>query len=153
MNSEPHFGRSLRAELSDWQIWQTRVVVLAFAALSGLTVVAFTWLTEHALVLRQLERFGDDVWQHQEFARMGGQFATFAIVLTRWKGLAHQYELIRSIEADGCTIFNPHVVTIEDGGMKTIDTAQIEFKKRADPMGLMNPGKTRGWHPSMARAG
>ena len=49
MNSEPHFGRSLRAELSDWQIWQTRVVVLAFAALSGLTVVAFTWLTEHAL--------------------------------------------------------------------------------------------------------
>ena len=49
MNSEPHFGRSLRAELSDWQIWQTRVVVLTFAALSGLTVVAFTWLTEHAL--------------------------------------------------------------------------------------------------------
>ena len=49
MNSEPHFGRSLRTELSDWQIWQTRAVVLAFAALSGLTVVAFTWLTEHAL--------------------------------------------------------------------------------------------------------
>ena len=37
-------------------------------------------------------------------------------MLTRWKGIEHQYELIRSIEADGCTIFNPHVVTIEDGG-------------------------------------
>ena len=35
--------------------------------------------------------------------------------------------------------------------MKTIDDAQIAFKRRADPMGLMNPGKTRGWHPSMAR--
>ena len=34
--------------------------------------------------------------------------------------------------------------------MKTIDTQQIEFKKRSDPMGLMNPGKTRGWTPDMA---
>ena len=36
--------------------------------------------------------------------------------------------------------------------MKTIDTAQIDFKKRADPYGLMNPGKTRGWRPEMARS-
>jgi len=113
--------------------------------------VAYPQPFDPAPVLRQMERFGDDVWQHQEFAKMHGECATFAIVLTRWKGLAHQYELIRSIEADGCTIFNPHVVTIEDGGMKTIDSAQIEFKKRADPFGLMNPGKTRGWTPAMAR--
>ncbi|MCW5634813.1 MAG: FAD-binding oxidoreductase [Rubrivivax sp.] len=114
--------------------------------------VAYPQPFDPAPVLAQMQRFGDDVWQHQEFAKMHGSFATFAIVLTRWKGLEHQYELIRSIEADGCTIFNPHVVTIEDGGMKTIDTAQIEFKKRADPLGLMNPGKTRGWSPAMARA-
>ncbi len=82
---------------------------------------------------------------------MYGQYATFAILLARFTGIERQYELIRSIEGDGCTIFNPHVVTIEDGGMKTIDTAQIEFKKRADPLGLMNPGKTRGWSPQMAR--
>ncbi|MBW8720037.1 MAG: FAD-binding oxidoreductase, partial [Variovorax paradoxus] len=50
----------------------------------------------------------------------------------------------------GCKIFNPHVVTIEDGGMKTIDTQQIEFKKRSDPMGRMNPGKTCGWTSEMA---
>ncbi len=102
------------------------------------------------IVMRQLERFGEDVWQHQEFAKMYGQYAAFAIVLARWKGQAHQYELIRSIEGDGCTIFNPHVVTIEDGGMKEIDAAQIAFKRRADPHGLMNPGKTRGWTAEMA---
>lgn len=67
------------------------------------------------------------------------------------EGEAHQYEVIREIESQGgCKIFNPHVVTIEDGGMKTIDTQQIEFKKRSDPMGLMNPGKTRGWTSEMA---
>jgi hypothetical protein len=113
--------------------------------------IAYPQPFDPGIVLRQLERFGEDVWQHQEFAKMHGEYATFAIVLARWKGIAHQYELIRSIEADGCIIFNPHVVTIEDGGMKAIDAAQIEFKKRADPLGLMNPGKTRGWSPAMAR--
>jgi FAD/FMN-containing dehydrogenase len=35
--------------------------------------------------------------------------------------------------------------------MKAIDTVQIDFKREADPHGLMNPGKTRGWTPEMAR--
>ena len=104
-----------------------------------------------AIIDRQMARWGDEVLQHQEFARMHGDWATFAILLVRWTTAERQAELIREIEADGCTVFNPHVVTIEDGGMKTIDDAQIAFKRRADPMGLMNPGKTRGWHPSMAR--
>jgi FAD/FMN-containing dehydrogenase len=112
--------------------------------------VAYAQPFDPAIVERHLARFGDEVYQHHEFARMHGSYATFAILLVRWKGLQHQYEVIRSIEADGCTIFNPHVVTIEDGGMKTIDTSQIDFKKRADPMGLLNPGKTRGWLLAMA---
>ena len=37
------------------------------------------------------------------------------------------------------------------GGMKQIDDAQIRFKMQADPYGLMNPGKTRGWRDDMAR--
>jgi FAD/FMN-containing dehydrogenase len=113
--------------------------------------VAYPQPFDAAVVLRQMARWGDEVWQHQEFATMHGEAATFAILLVRWTGTRRQYELIAEIEADGCTVFNPHVVTIEDGGMKTIDTAQIEFKKRADPMGLMNPGKTRGWSPDQAR--
>ena len=61
--------------------------------------------------------------------------------------------LIAELERlDGCTIFDPHVVTIEDGGMKQIDGAQIAFKQLADPYGLMNPGKTRGWSADMARS-
>jgi hypothetical protein len=113
--------------------------------------VAYAQPFDPAVVERHLEIFGDDVLQHQDFARANGECGTFGILLVRWKGEAHQYALIREIESQGgCQIFNPHVFTIEDGGMKTIDTQQIEFKKLSDPMGLMNPGKTRGWSPEMA---
>lgn len=114
--------------------------------------VAYAQPFDPAVVDRHLAIFGDDVLQHQDFARASGEFGTFGILLVRWKGEAHQYEVMREIESQGgCQIFNPHVVTIEDGGMKAIDTQQIEFKKRGDPMGLMNPRKTRGWSPDMAR--
>jgi H+/Cl- antiporter ClcA len=39
---------AVRRELGDWRPWMTRALVLAFAALSGLTIVAFTWLTDLA---------------------------------------------------------------------------------------------------------
>jgi FAD/FMN-containing dehydrogenase len=113
--------------------------------------VAYPQPFDPAVVERHAAMFGADVLQHQEFARMNGHWATFAILLVRWRGAEHQYEVIRAIEATGCTVFDPHVVTIEDGGMKTIDGAQLAFKGRADPYGLMNPGKTRGWSPAMAR--
>lgn len=39
---------AIQQELYDWRLWAGRGVVLAFAALAGLTVVAFTWMTEQA---------------------------------------------------------------------------------------------------------
>ena len=39
---------AIQHELYDWRLWAGRSVVLAFAALAGLTVVAFTWMTEQA---------------------------------------------------------------------------------------------------------
>lgn len=44
----PHVAHEFRKELYDWRLWTGRGVVLAFAALAGLTVVAFTWMTELA---------------------------------------------------------------------------------------------------------
>jgi H+/Cl- antiporter ClcA len=40
---------ALHEDLYDWRLWIGRGVVMAFAAMAGLTVVAFTWMTEHAL--------------------------------------------------------------------------------------------------------
>jgi FAD/FMN-containing dehydrogenase len=114
--------------------------------------VAYPRPFDPALVTRQMARYGDEVLMHHEMARMDGVVQIFALPLVRWTDKARMYAIIAELEADGCTIYDPHVVTIEDGGMKTIDTAQIDFKKQADPHGLMNPGKTRGWTPEMAEA-
>jgi H+/Cl- antiporter ClcA len=41
----PHLQR----ELADWRLWLTRALVIAFAALAGLSIVAFSWLGDWTL--------------------------------------------------------------------------------------------------------
>ena len=112
--------------------------------------VAYPRPFDPALVMRQMARYGDEMLMHHEMARMDGVVQIFALPLVRWTTRERMYAIIADLEADGCAVYDPHVVTIEDGGMKTIDAAQIAFKRQADPYGLMNPGKTRGWTPEMA---
>jgi hypothetical protein len=103
------------------------------------------------LVQAQMERYGDEVLQHHEFGFQYGQCVAFGLPLVSYFDKDRLYEIIADYESDGCMVFDNHVYTIEDGGMKEIDPVQIEFKKVADPHGLMNPGKTRGWLPSYAK--
>jgi hypothetical protein len=88
---------------------------------------------------------------HHEMARLEGEVQIFGLPLVRFEDRDAMYKLIAELEqVDGCDIYDPHAYTIEDGGMKEIDGVQIEFKKLADPYGLLNPGKTRGWTADMA---
>ena len=55
-------------------------------------------------------------------------------------------KLIRAIIIDQCKeigaiIFNPHVITVEDGGLGVIDSDQVKAKINFDPKGILNPGK------------
>lgn len=50
MRQHPHVMTAIRRELYDRYLWAGRAMVIAFAAIAGMTVVAFTWLTEHALM-------------------------------------------------------------------------------------------------------
>lgn len=103
------------------------------------------------VVTRQIERYGEKQYMHHEMARLEGEVQIFALPLVRFEGRDAMYRLIKELEkVDGCDIYDPHAYTIEDGGMKEIDGVQIDFKKLADPYGLLNPGKTRGWTADMA---
>jgi hypothetical protein len=105
-----------------------------------------------ALVEKQMQRWGDEVLMHHEFGRQFGGCVAFGLPLVSYFDKNRLYEIIQEFEQDGCMVFDNHVVTIEDGGMKEIDTNQIDFKRIADPHGLMNPGKTRGWLAEYAKA-
>lgn len=49
MHRLPDVRSSIQTELYDWRLWATRVVVLAFACVAGLTVVVFTLGSDLAL--------------------------------------------------------------------------------------------------------
>jgi H+/Cl- antiporter ClcA len=49
MRQHPHVYTAIKHELVDWRMWLGRALVLVYAAVAGLTIVAFTWLGEHAL--------------------------------------------------------------------------------------------------------
>ena len=49
MKFDHHIVKALKKELTNWNIWQTRIVVVTMAAIAGLVVVGFTWLSEKAV--------------------------------------------------------------------------------------------------------
>ncbi|MGZ3252992.1 MAG: chloride channel protein [Burkholderiaceae bacterium] len=51
INHEHHIQTALKKEFSDWRLWWARGIVIAMAIVAGLTVVAFTWISERALAL------------------------------------------------------------------------------------------------------
>ena len=98
-----------------------------------------------AKVAEMAARFGDEVPMHLEFVRYGGEIACFGLQLVRYTGDERLQEIIALHEEAGCPIFNPHDFTLEGGGMKRVDRVQLAFKREADPLGLLNPGKMLGW--------
>ena len=74
-----------------------------------------------------------------------GQQRLAALPVVRWRGKTLLEELINQCKELGAVIFNPHVITVEDGGLGVIDSDQVDAKSRFDPQGLLNPGKLKGW--------
>lgn len=97
------------------------------------------------LLQHMYEHFGDEVMMHLEYFRVGGVVLPAALQLVRFTTAERLMEIIHYHEAKGAFIANPHTYILEDGGRKTIDTAQVAFKAQVDPYGLLNPGKMRGW--------
>jgi FAD/FMN-containing dehydrogenase len=96
-------------------------------------------------------RFPDEVWMHTECVRFGGRTTMSALPVIRWSDAARLADIMAGFEAEGCGIANPHVFTIEEGsGYRRVDGDQLGFKRRVDPLGLMNPGKMLSFSPENA---
>jgi hypothetical protein len=99
-----------------------------------------------APALRTLkQRWGDDLLWHLEGVRQQGSQRLVALPLVRWRGAAALATLISQAQELGAVLFNPHALTVEDGGLGVIDADQVAAKAAFDPAGLLNPGKLRGW--------
>ena len=91
------------------------------------------------------QRWGDSLMWHLEVVRQQGCPRLAALPLVRWQGAEQLNRLMDDCRALGAVLFNPHVITVEDGGLGVIDADQVAAKQRFDPEGLLNPGKLRGW--------
>jgi hypothetical protein len=91
------------------------------------------------------ERWGDNLLWHLEAVRQGGVPRLACLPLVRWHDGAALQALMDHCRSLGAVLFNPHVLTVEDGGLEVIDADQVAAKVRHYPAGLLNPGKLRGW--------
>ena len=107
--------------------------------------VLYPFPTHVESVQRMTEIFGDEVPGHLEFQRFDGNICASGLPIVRFTTEERLDEIVKIHEDNGCPIFNPHRYTLEEGGMKQTDAAQLAFKREADPKGLLNPGKMIAW--------
>jgi FAD/FMN-containing dehydrogenase len=98
-----------------------------------------------AKVCAMAEMFGDEVPGHVEYVRFDGRIVGMGLPMVRFTTEERLDEIVVLHESHGCPIFNPHRWTLEEGGMKQSDPAQLGFKRETDPKGLLNPGKMIAW--------
>ncbi|AAQ00421.1 MULTISPECIES: FAD-binding oxidoreductase [Prochlorococcus] len=90
-------------------------------------------------------KWGQNILWHLEAVRQQGDQRIAALPLVRWQGKDNLEQLINECKELGAIIFNPHVITVEDGGLGVIDSEQVKAKREYDPKGILNPGKLKGW--------
>jgi len=100
---------------------------------------------EQACLAALRQRWGETLLWHLEAVRHLGAPRLACLPLVRWQGTEVLAALMAHCRELGALIFNPHVITVEDGGLGVIDADQVAAKAAHDPAGLLNPGKLRGW--------
>jgi FAD/FMN-containing dehydrogenase len=130
-----------------WEYTWNHTTLHARAADSNITYLQTLFPGDYdlRLVEKMYQHFGDEVMMHLEFLRVGGRTTPAALQLVRYTTPDRLNAIIKFHEDNGATIFNPHTYILEDGGMKEVDWAQLRFKQKVDPYGLLNPGKMGAW--------
>jgi FAD/FMN-containing dehydrogenase len=141
----------------------------AEVAASNRTIVEYTWnhTTLHAMKVDKgltyiqsgfqagqhvaqakamRQRLGDEVLVHLEFIRTKeGAMNCSGLQLVRYTSDERLNQIMQIHRDHGVYIANPHVYIVEDGKQGQVNPDVVATKMRFDPLGLLNPGKLRGW--------
>ena len=99
---------------------------------------------QQAKAMRQL--LGDEVLVHLEFIRTKeGAMNCSGLQLIRYTTDERLNQIMQIHRDHGVYIANPHVYIVEDGKQGQVNPDVVATKLRFDPLGLLNPGKLRGW--------
>ena len=110
--------------------------------------VRYSYPDHLELIEKVRATFGAEVLQHLEVMRENGKVMCAGLPLVTYTTGERLEEIVRMHEDMGCMIFNPHRYTLEEGGRQMHDQRQLDFKREADPKGLLNPGKMIAWDTS-----
>jgi FAD/FMN-containing dehydrogenase len=105
----------------------------------------FPPVTNLELVDWVAQRFHGEVLLHLEFQRRFGKVTCSSLPLVRYTTDERLNEMMAELDAKGVAVSNPHTYVLDNAGWKRVDAPQAEFKRLADPYGLMNPGKLVDW--------
>ena len=100
---------------------------------------------EFKLIKSLKDKYGKELLWHLEAVSQQGIPRLAALPLFKWKNEKQLDEIMEDCRSLGAIIFNPHVLTVEGGGLGVIDADQVKSKQNYDPKGLLNPGKLGGW--------
>ncbi len=99
---------------------------------------------QQAKAMRKL--LGDEVLVHLEFIRTKeGAMNCSGLQLVRYTSDERLNQVMQIHREHGVYIANPHVYIVEDGKQGQVNPDVVATKLRFDPLGLLNPGKLRGW--------
>ena len=87
-------------------------------------------------------RYGDDIYEHIEFMKSGGQMRFQGLSLVRFRSKERLWELMEYCESIGIEIANPHT-TYLDEDRRWSGQPILDAKARWDPHTLLNPGHLR----------
>ncbi len=91
------------------------------------------------------EKLTDDVWNHHEFAKVGGEIVTFDLPIIWFRDEEQLQRINRTFEENGFPVYDAHTWQVEGGGLKNADYRHLAWKKRMDPKGLLNSAKSMAW--------
>jgi FAD/FMN-containing dehydrogenase len=89
---------------------------------------------------RTFNRF-KDLGIHFEVKRFDGQLSFQGSPLYPFESDEQIAAIMQGMREDGGMVANNHTFLVKEGGMKTVDDADVVFKRAMDPYDLMNPGK------------